>query len=566
MSSGIRTDIRLPPAPQTEAVLYRGGHVYAPDTPHAQALLVLGGTVAWIGPDAMAASIAAGLPDRSVVDLQGALVAPAFVDAHVHLTATGLSLAGLELTHAPSLAAALDAVAAAARRSPGDAVLWGTGWDETRWPEQRPPTAAELDRAAGGRAVYLARVDVHSAVASSALLAAAGLTPAGGSGRKGSSSGGGESDGAAGRLTSGWVRLAEHDAVRRAARAALGGSQRADAQHRALTQAARHGIACLHECSGPEIAGVDDLTSAVALATGELGPDLVPYWGGPVHEALRLAAQPAGDLFADGTLGSRTAALSFAYLDAPVGAEEHGRLLLDAGAMTRHLLEATRASVQGGFHVIGDRAVLAAVDAAEAAADVVGVPRFVACRHRLEHLEMVPPGVPQRLARLGIVASVQPVFQQRWGAPGQMYDSRVGAERARGMNPLRTLAHAGVPLALGSDAPVTPIDPWAGVRAAVHHPDPEQGLSARAAFAAATRGGWRAARRDGEGVLSVGAPATFAVWRHEGELSVQLPDARVSAWSTDPRSATPGLPDLAAPAPSCERTVVRGVVIYDAVR
>jgi len=130
------------------------------------------------------------------------------------------------------------------------------------------------------------------------------------------------------------------------------------------------------------------------------------------------------------------------------------------------------------------------------------------------------------------------------------------------MNPLRRLAEAGVPLALGSDAPVTPMDPWAGVRAAVRHPDPAQGLSGRAAFAAATRGGWRAAGRDGEGVLAVGAPATFAVWEHEGELAVQLPDARVSAWSTDPRAATPGLPDLDAPAPVCRRTVVRGGTVH----
>ena len=548
MASGNGTAADSPAKAPAGAVLYRGGTVYAPGTPRAQALLVQDGTVAWIGPDAVADSIGASLPGGSIVDLHGTLLAPAFVDAHVHLTATGLSLVGLELTHAPSLAAALDAVAAAARRSPGDAVLWGTGWDETRWPERRAPTAAELDRAAHGRAVYLSRVDVHSAVGSTALLAAAGLA---------SSHGGGA--GPAGAAT-GWVRSAEHDAVRRAARAALGTSQRADAQRQARTEAATRGVACLHECGGPEIGGADDLASALAFASGEPGPELVPYWGGPVDEALRLAAQPAGDLFADGTLGSRTAALSTPYLDAP---DERGQLLLDVDAMTRHLVDATGASAQGGFHVIGDRAVLAAVEAAEAAADVVGLARFVAARHRLEHLEMVPPGAERRLARLGIVASVQPVFQERWGAPGQMYDARVGPERARGMNPLRTLAQAGVPLAFGSDAPVTPIDPWAAVRAAVHHPDPAQGLSGRAAFAAATRGGWRAARRDGEGVLTVGAPATFAVWRHEGELSVQLPDARVSAWSTDPRSATPGLPDLDAPAPRCERTVVRGVVVYD---
>jgi len=522
-------------------MLYRGGRVYAADEPRAQALLVENGTVAWVGTDTVAGTIAAGLPAGSVVELDGAFLAPAFVDAHVHLTATGMALEGLELSATRTLAEALEAVDRAARRVPGDSVVWGTGWDETRWPERRPPTAAELDRAAGGRGVYLARVDVHSAVASSGLLADAGL--------------GGEARAPA----EGWVRLAEHDALRRAARAALPAEQRTHAQRRARTEAAARGIACLHECSGPEIGGESDLLAALALAADEPGPELIAYWGGPVADAVRLGARPAGDLFADGTLGSRTAALSGCYQDAP---GERGTLLLDVPFMTDHLVEATLAGVQAGFHVIGDRAVLAAVEAAEAAASAVGLARFTGARHRLEHLEMVPPGVEQRLTRLGLTASVQPVFQSRWGAPGQMYDGRVGPELARGMNPLRRLAEAGVPLALGSDAPVTPMDPWAGVRAAVRHPDPAQGLSGRAAFAAATRGGWRAAGRDSEGVLAVGAPATFAVWEHEGELAVQLPDARVSAWSTDPRAATPGLPDLEAPTPVCRRTVVRGGTVH----
>ncbi len=115
-----------------------------------------------------------------------------------------------------------------------------------------------------------------------------------------------------------------------------------------------------------------------------------------------------------------------------------------------------------------------------------------------------------------------------------------------------------MPLALGSDAPVTPLDPWGTVRAAVHHRTPGSGLSARAAFSAHTRGGWRAARVDGAGDLVPGAPATFAVWQVEGELVVQTPDDRVAGWSTDPRAGVAGLPDLDAPDPVCRRTVVAG--------
>src|SRR6202011_4325112 len=102
-------------------------------------------------------------------------------------------------------------------------------------------------------------------------------------------------------------------------------------------------------------------------------------------------------------------------------------------------------------------------------------------------------------------------------------------------NPLARLAAAGMPLALGSDAPVTPVNPWAAVRAAVHHRTEGFGISPRAAFTAHTRGGWRAAGVDDgvTGTLVPGAPATYAVWEAD-DLVVAAPDARVQRWSTDP--------------------------------
>ncbi len=99
------------------------------------------------------------------------------------------------------------------------------------------------------------------------------------------------------------------------------------------------------------------------------------------------------------------------------------------------------------------------------------------------------------------------------------------------------------------------------MRAAVRHQTPGSGLSARAAFAAHTRGGWRAAGDDVRGDLVPGAPATLAVWRVEGELVVQTPDARVVGWSTDPRAGVAGLPDLDGPDPVCERLLVDGRTI-----
>ena len=141
-----------------------------------------------------------------------------------------------------------------------------------------------------------------------------------------------------------------------------------------------------------------------------------------------------------------------------------------------------------------------------------------------------------------------------------MYAARLGADRVHGraggdagpMNPFATMMAAGMTVALGSDSPVTPFAPWEAVRACVNHHDESQRVSARSAFLAHTRGGWRAAGFDDRGYLDLGLPATFAVWE-VGDLVVQAPDDRIQTWSTDPRSGTPGLPDLSPgpPAPTC---------------
>ncbi|TXS51486.1 amidohydrolase family protein, partial [Streptomyces sp. t39] len=159
---------------------------------------------------------------------------------------------------------------------------------------------------------------------------------------------------------------------------------------------------------------------------------------------------------------------------------------------------------------------------------------------------------------------VQPAFDAAWGGEDGMYAQRLGAARARTLNPYAALLRAGVPLAFGSDSPVTPLDPWGTVRAAAFHRTPGHRVSVRAAFTAHTRGGWRAVGRDDAGVLVPGAPADYAVWR-TGALVVQAPDDRVARWSTDPRSGTPGLPDLTpgGELPRCLRTVVAGHTVYE---
>ncbi|MBT2407297.1 MULTISPECIES: amidohydrolase [unclassified Streptomyces] len=522
-------------------VLLRGGEVHSPADPFATAMVVERGHIAWVGSEGAADAFAQGVDE--VVDLAGALVTPAFTDAHVHTTSAGLALTGLDLSGARSLQDALARVRAYADSRPADRVLLGHGWDAARWPERRAPRREELDRATGGRPLYLSRIDVHSAVVTTALL---DLVP-------------GMSD-LRTEADEPLIRDAHH-AVRAAALDAVTPAQRAEAQRAALDRAASLGIGSVHECGGPGISSAEDFTALLELAAGRPGPRVFGYWADrDLAQAKALGAVgAAGDLFVDGALGSHTACLHAPYADAG----HSGTGYLDAHAVAEHIAACTEAGLQAGFHAIGDAAISAVVEGARAAAEKVGLARVRAARHRVEHAEMMTPATIAAFAELGLTASVQPAFDAAWGGENGMYADRLGIERARTLNPFAALLKAGVPLAFGSDAPVTPLDPWGTVRAAAFHRTPEHRISVRAAFAAHTRGGWRALGRDDAGILVPGAPADYALWQTE-ELVVQAPDDRVARWSTDPRSGTPGLPDLTPgrDLPVCLATVVGGREVF----
>lgn len=536
-----------PASNERKVVLYRNGSVYTAADPFATAMLVDGDTVAWVGSEQAASSIADS--SMEIIDLRGALVAPGFVDSHVHLTETGIALGSLQLGGIRSARQLLDAVAAAK----GDGPLLGHGWDESTWEDPALPAAEELEQAAGGRSVFLARVDAHSALVSSSLAAAAGL------------------GGLDGYTTGSQVKRAAHTAARQEARRLPEASLLAY-QRRALTAAAENGYVALAEMAAPHIGGVSDLRLAAAwnTASGEAMPEILPYWGELAisEEQARALLDDlgvsvrglAGDLNIDGSIGSRTAALRSGYSDA---AGERGSLYLSAEQAGAHLAACSLLGIQGGFHVIGDAGLDAALEALELAAAEVGEQRIRAAGHRFEHVELADANAVQQLARYAVTVSAQPRFDAAWGNEGGVYEQRLGS-RSRSMNPFASFYAAGVPICFGSDSPVTPLRPWSSVRACLEHHNHAERISARAAFLGHTRAGWRAAKYHNPmaGQLVPGAPASFAVWDVE-ELMVQVADGRVQSWSTDPRARTPLLPALDTGVdPVCLQTVKDGIELY----
>ncbi len=510
----------------TVSVCYRGGRFFSAADPRATAMLVRDGLVAWLGEagDAPAADV--------VVELDGALVTPAFVDAHVHATDTGLAVSGLDLSSARSATQVLDAVAAFAAAKPVSAVVHGHGWDESTWADQRLPSAQQLDAAAQGRRVYLSQASVHSALCSAALLAAAPSVVA-----------------EPGYDASGWVREQAHHVVRAVALGALSGAQRAAAQRTALARAAAVGVAAVHECGGPGTSSEADFGSVLALSGAGL-PQVFGYWGELMGaaKARELGAVGAGgDLYADGALGSRTASLGSPYLDGP----GCGEGFVTAEQVTAHLVDCVAHGVQGGFHAIGDAAIATVLQGFAGAAGRVGTDVLRAGRHRIEHVELADKAMIAAMVEFGVVASVQPVFDRLWGGAGRMYEQRLGLARSLASNPIGAMHAVGVPLAFGSDSPVTSLDPWGAVAAAATHANPAYRLGVRAGFAAHTRGGWRAVHDDTSGVLVPGAAATFAVWDTPAGVSGGLPVLVGAADEPEPAR------------PVCRRTVLRGETIFE---
>jgi predicted amidohydrolase YtcJ len=281
--------------------LYRNGVVHAAGSPTA--LAVEHDRIVFVGSDDAAEAFeGTGTGSGEVVDLHGALVTPGFVDAHVHTVRTGFALTGLDLTGATSLDSLLDELRIFAGKHADLGVVVGQGWDETGWSESRPPSAAELERAAPARRCYLTRVDGHSSVVSPALAA---LVPG--------------LEHLDGWTPDGRVERDAHHAVRAVLEGLIGPDQRLDAARAACRTLASRGITAFHENAAPHI-GPESEIEVVRQAAADAGLRATVYWGEleAVDTAHRLGVEGlAGDLIADGAFGSRTAALSAPYADRP---------------------------------------------------------------------------------------------------------------------------------------------------------------------------------------------------------------------------------------------------------
>jgi predicted amidohydrolase YtcJ len=442
---------------------------------------------------------------EATIELPGATIVPGFIDSHVHLTATGRSLANEDVRAAGSRDELLGIVRA--RAEAGATPVHLEGFDEFRWTGPELPTAADLDTVTP-EPVVIVRTDGHLSVVSSTVLAALDLSGAAGveAGEDGEPTGRLTQE--ANRRVTAWVE-SSYDRHRIE-----------ELQLEAAGLAASRGVTALHEMS-MDLGDLEVLLDHRDRLPVDVSPILATT---SLPEAIeRGFISIGGDLTVDGSIGARTAALSHPYEDGT----GRGDLYHGDDALAEFFHAGHNAGLQVGIHAIGDRAieqVLRTWERVYVALDSRERRHFRARRHRVEHFVLPSADQIERAAMLGLAVSIQPAFDLLWGQGGGLYEDRLGPARAMAAHPVRTMLDRGIEVGVGSDSPVTPLDPMLAIVALEGHHEAAQRSTRLEALKLHRVGSARLGHQDGKkGALEPGRHADFAAYDHD-PLEIDSPE------------------------------------------
>ncbi|GEB48826.1 amidohydrolase [Streptomyces cacaoi] len=510
-------------------LVVRSARLYTvdPALPEAEAMAVRGGRIVWVGGDDGAAEWVG--PGTEVLDAEGRLVLPGFIDAHNHVR-LGSDDACVQLAGARTLDAVHERIRAWHAAHPEAPWIEGEAFDYSALPGGRMPCAADLDPVTGDTPAFVLSYDVHTAWLNTAALRALGVTR----GRTSLPFGEAETDPDTGEPT-GFVRdfavkgLSRdgHRALRELGVPWASPDRQYGRLVRSLDDAIRFGITTVVEPQN----SLDDLALFErARAEGRLRSRLVaalfhPRGTGDAdldafaaavarHDDDRIRLGPL-KLYIDDVVEPRTAALLEPY----AGCRHHrGETFYPPEEFAGLLAKLDARGFQCFVHATGDRGIRTVLDAVEHAREVNG-PRDA--RHQVVHVECLDAADVPRFAALGVVACMQPRHcAPEIAGPGQDWAENVGPERWRSAWPMRSLHEAGATLAFSSDWNVAEMDPLIGIYTAVtRRPlaggepwQPHETVDVATAVHAYTRGSAHANfLEDERGSLTVGKQADFVV-------------------------------------------------------
>jgi predicted amidohydrolase YtcJ len=472
-----------------------------PDCPGAQAVATKNGKIASVGSNSQILSWAG--KRAKTLDLRGKTVVPGLIDSHTHMISLGHGLSRLDLRYVSSISEIQSRLKAEVKRTRKGRWIVGRGWDQDRLEERRYPTRWDLDKVSPDNPVLLNRVCGHVSVANSQALHLAKINE---------------------EIPSSMVGFIEKDKKT--------GEPTGLVKEKAVDlfsdMIEPHEVdlvnACRRACSNVAKAGLTSVTCITSdLRQVQALETLRKEGRVPLRICVIVSIECLDELkgkqlddpflklrgvkiFADGSLGARTAAMCEPYADEP---STSGILFYRISQLRDLIRKADEADFQIAVHAIGDKALEQTVKAFQS---VFSKRQIVKRRHRVEHASVVNPDLIEKIKSLGLLVCAQPHFivSDFW------VPERLGYERARWTYAFKSLLRNGVRLAGSSDAPVEPLNPLLGIWAAVTNKlCPDERLSVEEALRAYTiDAAYFSFEEDVKGSIEVGKYADLTVLSH----------------------------------------------------
>ena len=507
-------------------ILYMNGTIYTMDAiqPRAQAIAIdsASGRILAVGNNDEVRRV--GGRDTELIDLRGKTVLPGFIDAHIHLVETAYRRHYINASGTGNEEDAANLVRQRAVQTPPGQWIQGGQWDKNLWPGQQFPGRTSLDAAAPAHPVALWSKDGHLLWVNSLALQRAGITAATPD----------PPNGAILRNSDGEpTGILQEDAATSLVYRVIDKRDPLLTRHlvqNIIQDLQRSGITTIHDIESRESFTLfQELRDEERL--GVRVEMILPRYMLPELRAIGLQAGFGDDMlrfggikiFADGTLGSQTAAMIEGFEGNP---GNKGILTLPESEMKEAVSAAAEMGISIAIHAIGDRAANVALNSIEQAHRIVanstsaGTTRRL--RYRLEHVQLITSADLERMRRLGVVASVQPFH----AVADRDIAERYWGKRHRHAYAYHTMQQMGIPLALGSDAPVETFDPLRILYAATLRNDtatpqrppwlPDQALPVAQALWDYTMGAaYAGAEEDHKGSLTVGKLGDAVVLRED---------------------------------------------------
>ncbi|WP_087973220.1 amidohydrolase [Oceanobacillus rekensis] len=449
--------------------IFTNGQFYTfnPNTPAVQSVVVENGRFIDMGTNE-AMLLHWGTSNHEVINMEGNTVTPGLIDSHLHLSLLAQNFTNLDLTGLTTKQEVLEKIQFQAKILPPGEWLLGGGWDENLFTDGRIPTISELNQVSPNNPLYLSRVCQHAAIVNSKALENINYHPSmsvpeGGKIVLNETTG----------QPSGLLLESASDLIKQHIPAKSYKTLK-DSMRKTIQFAMQKGLTSVHTNDPLYLGGLpqtyqiyDELLNQelLGLRTNLLiNHDFLGclrdmgMYAGYGNETLQIGAVK---LFADGAFGRRTALLTDPYHD---DSENYGEAMFDQETIYDIIKQARNLSMPVAVHTIGDKALGNVLD-------ILDLFPTVSHRDRLIHVQVLREDLINRLAKPSRIADIQPRFL---ASDYPWVEERLGKERMKHAYAWKTMQHAGVICAGGSDSPVEPIDPLLGIHAAVTRKAPGQ--------------------------------------------------------------------------------------------